>query len=101
MPTSYTWKILPNQNTEIMEVVATDTHVSIEIARRQLIEMAATLMEDGANQFGRFETPTNLVVSLESPCSVKMVISYPNKGKLNLAARMADRRSALLKALAE
>ena len=98
MPISYSWRILPEQNSEVMEVVAKDAHVSIDVARRQLIEMAAILMEDGANQLGRFETPASVVVDRECPRSLKMVVSYPNKGKDNLVARMVDRRRVLLQA---
>jgi hypothetical protein len=82
-----------------MEVVAKDSHESGNIAQGQLIEMAALLMEDGANNLGRFETPVSVAMGSECAQSIKMTVSYTNQGRENLATRMVDRRTALLNLL--
>lgn len=96
MPTSTTWYINKEQTQEILEVVATDAHELNTVAREQLIQMAATIMEQSSLDRTTLDVPESVEVTQPGSRSLKMVVSYPSQGKHNLVSRMVDRRRAIL-----
>jgi hypothetical protein len=100
MPTSTTWRKLPNSNVEVLEMVATNSSSSITYARDQLIQLAATLMHTGTQGGYNVEIPLDLEVSQESDRSIKMVVTYVAQNSKGLVARMATRRRMLIEAAA-
>ena len=100
MPTSTAWRMLPDRNQEILEIVATDATPGSTYVREQLIQMAATIMEAGAQGGSNVEVPLNVEVTRESDTSLKMTLVYVAQAAGGLAGRMADRRREILQAAA-
>jgi hypothetical protein len=94
MVASATWYIT-SDDLEVMEIKATDLTESITSARSQLIQLAATLMEDSSNQLGRLETPEYMKMERCSARSITMIVAYASQVNQGLGTRMKARRRAM------
>jgi hypothetical protein len=101
MPTYSAWYINDSGTHEVLEMTAKDSCSAITVARSNLIQLAATLMEQTSNHTKRLETPANIEITSCGSTSLKLTVSYPRQDQSSMVSRMMERRRLLQQASAE